>query len=83
MTTRDARPGLASHRAPDAPGEGRVIGWSTKISEANRKLDAKEISEIQRRLSCGEKVCVLAADFGVHRTTLSKVKAGTYRGEGA
>lgn len=62
---------------------GRVIGWSTKISEANRKLDAKAISEIQRRLSCGEKVCVLAADFGVHRTTLSKVKAGTYRGEGA
>lgn len=60
---------------------GRVIGWSTKISEANRKLDAKAISEIQRRLSCGEKVCVLAADFGVHRTTLSKVKAGTYRGE--
>lgn len=24
MTTRDARPGQASHRAPDAPGAGRM-----------------------------------------------------------
>lgn len=26
MTTRDARPGQASHRAPDAPGAGRMSG---------------------------------------------------------
>ena len=61
-----------------ASHQGRKITWIDKIAAANRKIDAAAIVEIRARLAAGEKVGALASEFGVHRTTLSKIKAGTY-----
>lgn len=57
---------------------GRVITWGSKISDATRKISSEGFDEIKRRLGSGEKVKDLAAEFGVHRTTLSKIKTGVY-----
>jgi len=57
---------------------GRTITWGEKISESLRKLTAEDVQEILRRLQCGERVGRLAKEYGVHRTTLSKIKMGTY-----
>jgi GIY-YIG catalytic domain len=57
---------------------GRKILWVDKISKANRKLNEGMISEIKRRLNAGELVKDLAAEFRVHRTTLSKINTGIY-----
>lgn len=56
----------------------REITWGDKISVTLRKITAEQQREIQERIKAGETVTSLAAEFGVHRTTISKVKAGTY-----
>lgn len=58
---------------------GRKITWTDKISEATRKFDAGEESTVRARLANGEMVKDLAVEYGVHRTTISKIKKGTYR----
>lgn len=60
---------------------GRKILWIDKISEANRKLTTAQTEEITTRLAAGERVTDLACEFGVHRTTLSKIKTGKYFNE--
>jgi len=57
----------------------RDITWGDKISEKLRKLSESDIEKILNAISNGEKVSILALQYGVHRTTISKVKAGTYR----
>ncbi len=57
---------------------GRKITWIGKISEVLRKLSADDIVTIRARLAAGDSVGSLAAEYGVHRTTMSKVKMGTY-----
>lgn len=58
--------------------KGRKITWTDKLAESIRKLDQPQVSAIQNRLRSGEKVMNLAKEFGLHRTTISKIKAGTY-----
>ncbi len=58
--------------------KGRKILWVDKIAEANRKLTKYQVESIKLRLERGELNKNLAAEFGVDRTTLSKVKMGTY-----
>lgn len=57
---------------------GREITWGDKLSAALRKLDDEQVNQIKGRLSAGERVIDLAREFGVHRTTVSKIKMGTY-----
>jgi hypothetical protein len=56
---------------------GRKILWVDKVAESLRKLSL-QAELIKRRLDGGEKVGNLAAEFKVHRTTISKIKKGTY-----
>lgn len=60
---------------------GRKITWIAKIAEAQRKLTKSDCEEILRRRGAGELNQDLAKEFGVHRTTLSKIKNGTYFNE--
>ena len=59
--------------------KGRKITWIGKISEANRKITSAQAEDIGRRIEGGEKVKDLAAEFRVHRTTISKINMGRYR----
>jgi GIY-YIG catalytic domain-containing protein len=59
--------------------KGRKITWTGKIAEANRKLTDEDCARIRERLAAGEKNRTLAAEYGVHRTTISKVKMGKYK----
>lgn len=57
---------------------GRKITWVDAIAESNRKLSAEQVEHIEARLAAGERNKDLAKEFGVHRTTLSKITIGTY-----
>ena len=57
---------------------GREIKWTDKVSAALAKLSPKDQQDILDALSRGEMVKDLAEKYGVHRTTISKVKAGQY-----
>lgn len=57
---------------------GRQITWKAALAEANRKISREQASTIASRLSNGEKVSAIADEFGVHRTSISKIKKGTY-----
>jgi len=57
---------------------GRTVTWGNKLAEAVRALTEQDVSIILDRLNGGELVKDLAAEYGVHRTTLSKIKMGTY-----
>lgn len=57
---------------------GRKITWGDKLSEALRKLTDERVKKIMSRLQSGERVVDLAKEFGVHRTTISKIKMGAY-----
>lgn len=65
-------------RAMSARHAGRSIHWADKIAAAVRKLSDDDVSAIRSRLADGETVVSLARKFGVHRTTISKVKKGAY-----
>lgn len=52
--------------------------WIAKIRDGLRKLTDEDIAAIQYRIEIGELSCDLAKEYGVHRTTIQKVKAGTY-----
>jgi len=56
----------------------RKITWGAKIAKARQKLSDEDQTEIILALSRKEKVKELSIRFGVHRTTISKVKNGTY-----
>lgn len=57
---------------------GRDITWGDKLSIALRKLTEEQVEEIKRRFAAGERTTDLAKEYGVHRTTISKIKMGTY-----
>lgn len=57
---------------------GRKITWSDKIAESVRKVDAIQEVRIRERILAGERVCDLAKEFGLHRTTVTKIKLGRY-----
>lgn len=57
---------------------GRKITWTDRIAESLRKLGDDDVATIGRRLAAGEKNCDLSKEYGVHRTTISKIKMGTY-----
>jgi hypothetical protein len=61
-----------------AAQSGRKILWADKIAAAVRKLSAEQVAEVRRRLAAGEKGKDLAVEYGVHRTTISKIKMGAY-----
>lgn len=58
--------------------KGRVITWTDKISKANRKLTHENCQQIMTRLHAGEKLVDLAKEYQVDRTTMTKVRNGTY-----
>lgn len=58
---------------------GREITWSDKLSIALRKISNDQEAEIRNRLANGETGIELSKEFGVHRTTISKIKMGTYQ----
>lgn len=59
--------------------KGRNITWGDKLSIALRKITPEQEINIKQRLDKGEKGIDLAKEFGVHRTTISKIKMGTYK----
>jgi hypothetical protein len=58
--------------------KGRKITWGDRIAEAVRKLTKKQADEVLLRIQNGERISALAAELGMHRTSVSKIKAGTY-----
>lgn len=56
----------------------REITWGDKIAIATRKLTTKDQTDILNLLSDGVKNKDISAMYGVHRTTVSKVKTGKY-----
>jgi len=58
--------------------KGRKITWVDAIAEANRKLSKEKAAWIKKRIKSGEKVITIARELGIHRTTISKIKSGTY-----
>ena len=58
--------------------KGRKITWIGKIAQINRKITHNDALIIQERLKNGELGRDLYKEYGVHRTTLSKIKMGTY-----
>jgi hypothetical protein len=57
---------------------GRIINWGDKIAQSIRKITPEMALIIKARLDAGEQVGALAEEFGIHRTSMSKIKAGTY-----
>lgn len=58
--------------------KGREITWGEKISQSVRKLTEKDVLSILERFASGEKLVDMAKEYGVDRTTLTKVRNGTY-----
>lgn len=57
---------------------GREIKWIDKVSDALRKLTNEQMVEITTARANGALVNDLAKQYGVHRTTISKIATGTY-----
>lgn len=68
----------ATKRKMSATHKGREITWGATIAEATRKLSREQAEQIRHRIHSGETVISIAKETGIHRTTISKVKAGTY-----
>jgi hypothetical protein len=60
---------------------GREIKWKDKIAVANKKLSKEMQNDILEAIKNGEMVINLARKYGVHRTTISKVKDRTYNNQ--
>jgi hypothetical protein len=58
--------------------KGRKITWSEKLKESSRKLDSEKVQEIVFELNNGMKGIQVAEKYNLHRTTVSKIKMGTY-----
>lgn len=58
--------------------KGRKILWTDKIALSLRKITPEMAEIIKQRVANGERVKDLAVEFGVHRTTISKINTGTY-----
>lgn len=71
-----------TRRKHSAAMKGRKILWIDKISEVNRKIHREFVPSVKNRLDLGERVKDLAMEYGVHRTTISKIKTGRYLNAG-
>ena len=58
--------------------KGREILWTDKISKANKKFDSEKQKEVLLLIGSGMRVKDIADKYGVHRTTVSKIKTGKY-----
>lgn len=58
--------------------KGRKIEWTDKISKANSKFDAESIAMLKNDLANGMMVIEAAKKYGVHRTTITKIKLNKY-----
>lgn len=58
--------------------KGRKIEWREKLKNAVRKFSDQDIIDVQSALKMGIKVIDLAKRYNVHRTTITKIKMGTY-----
>ena len=58
--------------------KGRKITWADKVSRAVRKLTDEDIHAIRQALQSGAKNKDLAQKYGVHRTTITNIKAGKF-----
>lgn len=72
ITTAETRAKMSRTR------RGRKITWGVKIAAATRKLTHEQVDQIKHRLADGERVCAIAAEFKMHRTSISKIKTGSY-----
>jgi len=59
--------------------KGRKITWGAKIADRTSKLTDTQCSIIRARIASGAMVKDLAKEYGVHRTTISKVKTMQYK----
>lgn len=59
--------------------KGREILWKDKLQEKVRKFDDATLDIIKKELLDGMKVIDAAKKYNVNRTTISKVKSGTYK----
>ena len=57
---------------------GRKIEWADKLQIAVRKFDDNLLSQVLKDLETMKGIDV-AKKYGVHRTTISKIKLGTYK----
>ncbi len=57
---------------------GRTITWGDQLATALRKLSPEFAAMVKLRLDAGERVKAIAAELNLHRTTVSKIKMGTY-----
>lgn len=58
--------------------KGRKIEWADKLQVANRKFDDNLIADVLDDLKTMKGKDV-AQKYGVHRTTITKIKRGTYK----
>lgn len=65
-----------------ASQKGRKITWGAKVGDAVRKLSHTDITDVLAAIEGGAKTKDLAQKYGVHRTTISKVKMGKYVNSG-
>lgn len=72
------RHGPETRRRMSEAHQGREIKWIGKIAEKLRRFSPDEVASIKQRIENGEGTQALASEFGVHRTTISKIKMGTY-----
>lgn len=82
MASRGRVKSEASKAAMREKMKGRKITWIDKVSAANSKLSDQDQADILEALSSGALVKDLAKQYGVHRTTISKVKMGQYAPKG-
>ena len=79
--TRQRRHSHATKLRMSKAHTGRMITneWRAKLAIAVSKFTPQQVITIQKELLQGYKVHELATKYQVHRTTISKIKKGTYR----
>ena len=78
---RGTRPGRDSRRGvPDPSDLGRrPSGPDCLTSNSGRTVTRRRFVEIRSALARGERVGALAEDYGVHKSTISRIKHGVRR----
>ena len=59
--------------------KGREISWKDKLQLTSRKFDDSMLDAAKADLDNGMKVKDVAEKYNVHRTTITKIKLGTYK----
>lgn len=80
QTARDAQAKTVAARKAAGTYAHSVETRQKLVLIARRKLDFNALAEIKHRLAAGERQTVLAAAYGVHVNTISKIKNGKHLG---